>query len=103
MSLKPIKIIKIKGGYHVFVNGTPIVEEGGKASVDRIAAGFKVSKSYKPPKNTQPFVFTKAGEAAHMAHLLGRYIMKLGDMVFAYTELVNIPGNHEAWWSRAVR
>lgn len=102
MSLKPIKIVKVKGGYNVFVNDTPLVEENGKASLDRIAAGFKVSKSYKPPVSTQPLVFKKAGDAAHMAHLVGRYIMNLGDMVFAYTELVNVDGNHEAWWHRAV-
>ena len=99
---KPIEIVKVKNGYHVFVNDVPVVRDGTKVSIDRIRAGLKVGEKYEPPSETTPALFKKAGDAAHVAHLVGNYIMQLGDFVSTYTKLTNVLGNHESWWHRAL-
>jgi hypothetical protein len=55
----------------------------GKLDFDRRALGLRVKKSYKPPSDT-PGSFTRS-EAISIAHQIGRYFFKLGDLVYAYT------------------
>lgn len=106
--MKPIKIVKVPGGYHVLVNDVPCVrgDSGTGATIDRIRAGLPTGGfkgGYKPPLATEPMLIKKASDAASLAHSIGRYILNMGDFVFAYTELVNVPGKHEAWWNRSNR
>jgi len=54
----------------------------GKLDIDRRALGMKVKKNYQPPADT-PGSFTRA-EAISIAHQIGRYFFKLGDLVYAY-------------------
>ena len=55
----------------------------GKLDFDHRALGIKVKKSYQPPAGT-PGSFTRS-EAISIAHQIGRYFFKLGDLVYAYT------------------
>lgn len=102
---KPIKIEKVKGGYHIFVNDVPIVQadDGKNQDIDRVKANLKHGKNYKAPKSTAPFLITKASLAMSMAHQIGRYMLQLGDFVSGYTELAGItPEAQEAWWTKAI-
>ena len=102
---KTIEIIKMDKGYHVFVNGVPVVKDGETLTFDRRKAGHDprgLQKKYQPPTSTIPHVFAKAGDAAHIAHTIGRYVLSLGDFVSSYTRLVNVPGKHENWWHRQI-
>ena len=105
---KPIKISKVKGGYHVFLRDVPLVkgDSGTGVTLDRARAGLSKSGfkgGYKPPVNTEPVLIKKKEDAVGLAHQVGRYLLNMGDMVFAYTELEGVEGNHEAWWNRAGR
>jgi hypothetical protein len=55
----------------------------GKFDLNRRAVGLPVKKGYRPPA-LSPGSFTRA-EAVHVAHQIGRYIFRLGDLVYAYT------------------
>ena len=106
--MKPIKIVKVPGGYHVLVHDVPCVkgDSGTGATIDRIKAGLSTSGfkgSYKPPLSTEPMLIKKASDASSLAHSISRYLLNMGDFVFAYTELMGVEGNHEAWWNRANR
>lgn len=57
----------------------------GKLDFDRRAVGLRVKKGYRPPASN-PGVFTRQ-EAVHVAHQIGRYFFKLGDLVHAYTHV----------------
>jgi hypothetical protein len=51
--VKPIKIVKVQGGYHVLVNDVPCVrgDSGTGATIDRIRAGLPTGGfkgGYKP-------------------------------------------------------
>jgi hypothetical protein len=102
---KPITIQGCPGGYNVFVGDAPIVHSGGGVDFDRVAAGLKVKKGYKAPTSTLPVIFQQAGDAAHVAHKIGRYVLKMGDLVFSYTRLVNVgPAEyHDEWWEKALK
>lgn len=54
-----------------------------KLDFDRRAVGLRVKKNYRPPADT-PGAFTRE-EAIRIAHQIGRYLLKLGDLVCAYT------------------
>lgn len=100
--MRPIKIVKVKGGYHLFVNNVPIVKDhvGKGITFNLILAGLPPKKSgYVPPINTEPFLIKKMDEVKHLAHHICRYMLNSGDMVFAHTEVVGIE-NVEAWWNR---
>ena len=98
---KPIKIVRVSGGFNMFVNNVPVVMDGKGVTVDRQKVGLKVKRGYKPPASEEPALIPKASDAAGLAHQIGRYLLDLGDFTFSYTELVGVPGNHEDWWSRA--
>jgi hypothetical protein len=104
MRLKPIKIVKVPGGYHVFVNDVPLVKGEGKGcTLDRVKAGLSTSgfkEGYKPPTETEPFLIKKASDAVGISHQVGHYMLNLGDFVYTYVELVNIPGDPDAWFNR---
>ena len=105
---KPIKITKVKGGYHVFLHDVPLVQaDSGKGiTIDRARAGLSVTGfkgGWKPPVNTEPLLIKKKEDAIGLAHQVGRYMLNMGDLVFAYTELIGVEGSHEAWWNRAGR
>jgi hypothetical protein len=105
---KPIKIVKVPGGYNVFLRDVPLVQgDGGKGvTLDRARAGLSTTGfkgGWKPPLSTEPILIKKAGDASSLAHQIGRYMLNMGDFVFAYAELVGIEGNHETWWNRANR
>jgi len=55
----------------------------GKLDFDHRALGLRVKKGYQPPADT-PGSFTRQ-EAISIAHQIGRYFFKLGDLVYAYT------------------
>ena len=55
----------------------------GKLAINQKAVGVRVGKNYRPPTG-EPAVFTRP-EAISIAHQIGRYIFKLGDLVYAYT------------------
>ena len=55
----------------------------GKLQLDRRALGLRVKKGYQPPAGT-PGSFTR-DEAISIAHQIGRYFFKFGDLVYAYT------------------
>ena len=54
-----------------------------KLEFNRRAVGLRVKKNYRPPAST-PGSFTRQ-EAIHVAHQIGRYMLDLGDLVYAYT------------------
>lgn len=91
----PLKIVRVSNGYHLFVNGVPVVADpSGGVSIDREKAGIsKGKKSPAPPSDWKPMVFKNAGDVKFMAHKFGRYVLNLGDFVFAYTSLVGIDEN----------
>ena len=97
---KPIKIVKVNKGYHVLVNGVPLVKDGDKISVDRERAGLGTASGYRPPVATEPHLFPRPKDAISMAFTVGNYVMGLGSFTSGYTELVNVPGKPENWWSR---
>jgi hypothetical protein len=102
---KPIKIVKVAGGYHVFLHDVPFVQgDSGKGvTVDRAKAGLSTTgfkNGWKPPVSTEPLLIKKASDAASLAHQIGRYMLNMGDFVFSYTELVGIEANHDTWWNR---
>jgi hypothetical protein len=101
----PIVITKVKNGYFIHALGVPIIKDGKKLDFDRSKAGLKVKANYTPPTKTEPHVFKKAGDAAHTAHFLGKYLLDrdYGDFTFSYTKLENIEGPSDNWWSRALR
>ena len=69
---------------HNGTNTVVMVNRGtGKLDFDRRALGLRVKKSYKPPSDS-PGSFTR-DEAISIAHQIGRYFFKLGDLVYAYT------------------
>jgi hypothetical protein len=100
MGAKPIKIVKVAGGYNVFVRNVPVVmsDDGKSSDLNRPEAGLKVPKGYKPPRSTEALVIPHDHEAASLAHTICRYLLSLGDMTFAHTELFGIGGNHASWW-----
>ena len=100
---KPITITGVPGGYTVFVEGTPIVRSGTGLDFDRSKAGLKTKKGYKPPTTDVPVVFQQAGDAAHVAHKVGNYVLKLGDLVFSYTDLIDIDMDRDDWWEKALK
>lgn len=55
----------------------------GKFDFNRRAVGLPVKKGYRPPALT-PGSFTRE-EAVHVAHMVGNYLFKLGDLVHTYT------------------
>jgi hypothetical protein len=55
----------------------------GKFDLNRRAVGLPVRKGYRPPA-LSPGTFTRE-EAASVAHQIGRYVFKLGDLVYSYT------------------
>ena len=80
---KPIEIVAVEGGYNVIAKGAPLLRTSeGKIDFDRVTAGLKTAKRYKAPVGDVA-VFT-AEEARSMAHTVGRYCFKLGDLVFSY-------------------
>ena len=104
--MKPLKISKVAGGYHVFLNDVPLVQaDSGKGvTLDRARAGLSTTGfkgGWKPPVNTEPLLIKKKEDAIGLAHQVGRYMLNMGDMVFAYTELEGVEGSHTAWWNRA--
>ena len=64
---------------------TVVCREGNQIDFNRKAIGLRVKKSYQPPK-TPPGLFTRK-ESVHVAHTIGRYVLDLGDFVYAYTYL----------------
>jgi hypothetical protein len=97
MRAKPVKIVKVTDGYHVFVHDVPVVRSGKGVTFDKQRAGLKVPPGYVAPASTEPMLVEKAGDAASLAHQVGRYVLDLGDFVAGYTELVNIGGDHSVW------
>lgn len=104
MKPKPIKLVKVKDGYNLFVRDVPIVKDGKGVTLDRQKAGLSTSgfkNGYKAPANTEPILIETASNAAMLAHQIGRYVLDMGDFVSSYTELVGIGGDHSVWWDRA--
>ena len=62
---------------------TAVMLNNGKLAVNQKALGMRTNKSYKPPTG-EPATFTRP-EAISIAHQIGRYFFKLGDLVYAYT------------------
>jgi len=54
----------------------------GKLDLNRRAVGLRVRKGYRPPSDP-PATFTRQ-EAARVTHLVGRYFLDLGDLVYSY-------------------
>jgi len=105
VSNKPIKIVKLKNGYNVFVHDVPLVlgDNGKGVTLDRARAGLSTGNGWKPPVHTEPVLVKKKEDAIGLAHQVGRYLLNMGDMVFAYTELEGVEGSHNTWWNRAAR
>jgi hypothetical protein len=103
--LYPIVITKVKTGYIIHAFGVPIIKSGKQLDFDRSKAGMRVKANYVPPTDTKPHIFKKAGDATHVAHFLGKYLLgrDYGDLTFSYTKLENIKGPSDKWWSRALR
>jgi hypothetical protein len=86
---KPIRIERVgTSAYHVFVQGAPVVKHAGKLDFDRSVAG--IGEHALPILS--PHKFTTKTQADSIAHQIGRYILKQGDFVFAYTEHVDKRG-----------
>jgi len=105
---KPLKIAKVKGGYHVYLHGVPLVlgDSGKGVTLDRARAGLSTTGfkgGWKPPVHAKPLLVKKKEDAIGLAHQVGRYLLNMGDMVFTYTELEGVEGSHEAWWNRTSR
>lgn len=64
-------------------NATAVIRKGQQIDFDRRVLGLVTSPRYRGPKG-EPGIFTKQ-EAVHVAHQIGRYFFKLGDLVFTYT------------------
>jgi hypothetical protein len=62
---------------------TAVMLNNGKLTVNQKALGMKTNKNYKPP--TGDLATFNRSEAISIAHQIGRYIFKLGDLVYAYT------------------
>ena len=62
---------------------TVVLRDGQKVDFDRRPLNLKVRKGYKPP-NMFPGTFTR-DEAINIAHRIGNYIFRLGDLVYTYT------------------
>jgi len=102
--MKPIKIVKVKDGYNIFVRDVPVVKDGKGVGLDRQKAGLSTSgfpNGYKAPAETEPILIKTASNAASLAHQICRYVLDSGDFVASYTELVGIDGDHSVWWDRA--
>lgn len=74
---KPIAIYKIGSKWSVSVNGHPIVQ-GPKGITFKGRPDFHDGYSLKKLDTKE--------DARHVAHMIGRYIFKLGDLVYGYTE-----------------
>jgi hypothetical protein len=95
---QPIRIEKVPGGYHVYVYETPFVWDANKHLSMKVRQAFRHPAT--PYRGKPPALLTTADQAVQAAHHAGRYLLHLGDLVYSYTELVNVPGDHEAWWNR---
>jgi len=62
-----------------------IAPDTGKIDFNHKAMGLRVKKNYHPPTGVLG-TFTKQ-EAISLAHQIGRYLFKLGDLVYAYTHV----------------
>ena len=98
---RPIQIVRVTGGFNVFVNDVPVVYDpvDRTLTLDRVKAGIAKGRKKHPlvPESWQPGLLPTAEQAQHLAHRIGRYTMNLGDMVFAYTSLVGIDDPEEFW------
>lgn len=93
-----IAIVGVENGFHVTINGTPVVKDGTGLGFDRLKGKVpKTRPNYVGPKSTEPHIFDKS-EAKGIAHQIGRYIFGLGDMTFSYTNLVNVPESKDDFW-----
>lgn len=68
MKPKPIKIVRVDAGYHVFVNNVPVVKNGKGVTFDKRQAGLKTPAGYQAPATLEPFLIEKANTAAALAH-----------------------------------
>ncbi len=73
-----------------------VTREGQKVDFDRVALGLSRAKSARSAATTEPGLFSKE-EAAFVAHKIGRYALKLGDLVYGYTLLNGSRDNGEFW------
>ena len=73
--------------YHVWAchdgTKTAVLLNNGKLAINQKVVGVRTNKNYKPPTG-DPATFNRS-EAISIAHQIGRYIFKLGDLVYAYT------------------
>lgn len=98
---KPIQIVRVTGGFNVFVRDVPVVfdPKAKTATIDRVKAGIAKGRKKYPdvPESWQPALFVTAEEVQRVAHMIGRYMMSLGDFVSGYTSVVGIDDPDEFW------
>ena len=82
MQPKPIRVVKEKGAYFLFVKGAPVVKYEGKLNFDRSVAG--VGSDSLPILN--PHRFKTKDEAMGSPPQIGRYILTLRDFVYTYVD-----------------
>jgi hypothetical protein len=83
---KPIVISRMKRGYAIHVSGIPLVVSADGLGFSQQPDGVNKRPKFAPP-GSPIHVFTKLEDAKDAAHKIGHYMMRLGDMVFAYTAL----------------
>ena len=84
---KPIVIARARKGYTIHVNGVPLVDmPDGSAGFPTQPAGMNKRPSFALP-GAPVHIFSKLEQAKWAAHKIGHYMMRLGDLVFSYTEL----------------
>lgn len=86
MTKKPIQIRRFGDRkYEVLVNGYAVGKgTDGKLTFNRAAIGRPAT-----PPPSHPETFRSGADAEVIAHQIGRYMMGLGDMVYAYAEHID--------------
>jgi hypothetical protein len=82
MNHKPMVIVQKGRKYFLYINGQPVVKNG--KSLD--SAGLR---GQPMPPGLKPHAFKTKREAEGIAHQAGRYVLNLGDMLYAYVEYVD--------------
>jgi len=82
MYQKPMVIVRKGRSWFLYIQGQPVVKNG--KSLD--SAGLR---GQPMPPGLKPHAFKSKGEAESIAHQAGRYVLNLGDMLYAYVEYVD--------------
>lgn len=62
-----------------------VLNKDGKPTINQKALGMRVTNKYRAPTG-EPAVFNRP-DAINFAHQIGRYVFKLGDLVWGYTHV----------------